>query len=235
MREREKEDTVNKRALSVFVVLVMATLACTCNLLPGGGDGEEPPPSPIPANIYLQDDFSSTGSGWEIGDYDFGSVGYKDDAYFVTSTTIDMMMWGVANRSFDNVVIEVDATQVSAGPESNNAYGVVCREQGDGSGNGYYLRISGDGFYQIVKAEGEGEEFQALVDWTETSAIRKGNATNHIMAVCNGSSLELFVNGERMDGVEDSTFPSGDVGFTATTFEDTMTEVHFDNVIVREP
>jgi hypothetical protein len=225
---------MNKKNLSIVIVLMMATLACTCsNLLPGGGIGQEPPPSPTPANIYLQDDFSSTDSGWEIGDYEFGSVGYRDDAYFVTSASMDMMMWGVANRSFENMVIEVDATQVSAGPESNNAYGVVCREQGDASGNGYYLRISGDGFYQIVKATGE--EFEALVDWTETSAIRQGNATNHIMAVCNGSSLELFVNGERMAGVEDSTYTSGDIGFTATTFENTMTEIHFDNVIVREP
>jgi hypothetical protein len=211
----------------------MATLACTCSSLLPGGDGQEPPPSPVPTNIYLQDDFSSTDSGWEIGDYDFGSVGYRNDAYFVTSTSIDMMMWGVANRSFDDVVIEVDATQISAGPESNNAYGVVCREQGDGSGNGYYLRISGDGFYQIVKAVGE--EFETLVEWTETSAIQQGNATNRIMAVCNGSSLELFVNGERLAGVEDSTYTSGDIGFTATTFEDTMTEIHFDNVVVREP
>jgi hypothetical protein len=234
MGEGEKENKMNKRTLSIVIVLMMATLACTCSsLLPSGGDGEEPPPSPVPTNIYLQDDFSSTDSGWEIGDYEGGSVGYKDDAYFVTSTSIDTMMWGVANRSFDNVVIEVDATQISAGPESNNAYGVVCRDQGDVTGTGYYLRISGDGFYQIVKAMGE--EYEALVDWTETSAIQKGNATNHIMAVCNGSSLELFVNGERLAGVEDSTYTSGDIGFTATTYEETMTEVHFDNVIVREP
>jgi hypothetical protein len=235
MGEREKEDTMNKRALSVFIVLVMATLACTCNLLPDGGDGQEPPPSPTPANIYLQDDFSSADSGWEIGDYDFGSVGYKEGVYFVTATIIEVPMWGVANRSFDNVVIEVDATQVSAGPANNNVYGVVCREQGDSFGNGYYLRISGDGFYQIVKAEGEGGQFQALVDGMDTDAIHQGNATNHIMAVCNGSSLELFVNGKRLAGVEDNTYSSGDVALTATSYENTMTEVHFDNVIVREP
>ena len=227
---------MNKRTLSMVIVLVMTTLACTCSgLLPGGGDGEEPPPSPVPTNIYLQDDFSSTDSGWEIGEYDFGSVGYKEGVYFVAATIIEIPMWGVANRTFDNVVIEVDATQVSSGPGNNNAYGVVCREQGDGFGNGYYLRISGDGFYQIAKAEGEGGQFQELVGWTETDAIRQGNATNHIMAVCNGSSLELFVNGERLAGVEDSTYTSGDIGFAATSYEDTMTEVHFDNVIVREP
>ena len=224
---------MNKRALSVFIVLVMATLACTCNLLPGGGDGQEPSPSPIPANIYLQDDFSSTDSGWEIGDYEGGSVGYKDDAYFVTSTSIDIMMWGVANRSFDNVVIEIDATQVSAGPESDNAYGVVCREQGDGSGNGYYLRISGDGYYSIYRAVGG--EFEPLVDWITSTAIREGQATNHIQAICAGSALALFVNGQLLDEVEDSTFAAGDIALTATTFEDVKTEVHFDDLVVRSP
>jgi len=58
----------------------------------------------------------------------------------------------VANRSFDNLVVEVDATQVSAGPENDNDYGVICREQGDG--NGYYLLVSGDGYYAILKGEG---------------------------------------------------------------------------------
>jgi predicted Ser/Thr protein kinase len=188
-------------------------------------------PAPAAGSAIFEDSFDSSASGWEVGEYDTGDVGYTDGAYFVTSTDNGSVMWGVANRSFDDLAIEVDAIQISAGPDDDNAYGVVCREQGDG--DGYYLRISGDGYYSIHKAVGG--EFEALVDWKTSSAIRQGNATNHIQAVCDGSTLTLFVNGQRLTSTEDSTFTQGDIALTATTFEDEMTEVHFDNLAVGNP
>jgi len=225
---------MDKKILGVFVLLTVTALACGMgDILPGGEEEGPPPPTPVPVDVILfQDDLNDSNSGWEVGEYDGGDVGYKDGVYFVTSTTRDTMMWGVAGRSFDNVVVAVDVTQISAGPTSNNAYGVVCREQ-DGGGMGYYLRISGDGHYSIVKAANEA--FTPLVDWTESSAIKQGNATNHIQAACSGTSIELFVNGERVGGVEDSTFATGDIAFTATTYEDEITEIHFDNVVVYSP
>jgi predicted Ser/Thr protein kinase len=185
-------------------------------------------PAPETGGPLFQDDFSSSTSGWEVEDYETGEVGYKDGVYFVASLVNSKTMWGVANRSFDDLVIEVNARQVSAGPESNNDYGVVCREQGDG--DGYYMLISGDGYYAIARAE-EGN-FEWLVDWTESDAIRKGNATNHIRAVCDGSTLALFANGQRLVTTNDSTFTRGDIALTATTYEDEPTEIHFDNLVV---
>lgn len=219
---------MNRKIARMFLMLSMVVLACACNLSSGGGGAS---PTATPANVLFQDDFSSSGSGWEVGEYDGGDVGYKDGAYFVTSTQKEVMMWGVANRSFDNVVIEVDAIQISAGPDSDNAYGVVCRTQSNG--DGYYLRVSGDGYYGIAKAEGQ--EFSALVEWASSSAIKTGNATNRIRAVCNGSTLELFVNGQKVATAEDSAFATGDVAFSATTYEEEMTEIHFDNLVVTKP
>ena len=221
---------MNKKMLAVLILLAVAALACTCNL-PFGPKQQTPLPPPSQTNAIFQDDFSNPGSGWEAENYDAGSVGYKDGVYSVTSGNTNSTMWGVANRSFDNLVIEVDATQVSAGPENDNDYGVICREQGDG--NGYYLLVSGDGYYAILK--GEGGEFGKLVDWTQSDAVRQGNATNHIKAVCNGSTLELFVNGQRLATAEDSAFTQGDIALTTTTYEDVPSEVHFDNLVVSKP
>jgi hypothetical protein len=187
---------------------------------------------PPPPDILLEDDFSDPGSGWEEGEYDGGSVGYKNGVYFVTSTGMEYTMWGVANRSFDDTIIEIDATQISAGPEDNNGYGVACRIQRNGT-DGYYFVVSGDGYYAIGKAEDE--ILEALVDYTESSAIKTGNATNRIRGICDGTTLTLFVNGQRVDTVEDSSFTSGDIALHATSYEDTGTEIHFDNLVVREP
>jgi hypothetical protein len=220
---------MNKRMLAVLILLAVAALACTCNL--PFGPAQQTPAPPTQANVLFQDDFSNPASGWEVGDYDTGSAGYKDGVYAVISSNTTSTMWGVANRSFDNLVIEVDATQVSAGPTNDNDYGVICREQGDG--NGYYLLVSGDGYYAILK--GAGGEFEKLVDWTQSDAVRQGNATNHIKAVCNGSTLELSVNGQRLATASDSTFTQGDIALTTTTYEDVPSEVHFDNLAVSKP
>jgi tRNA A-37 threonylcarbamoyl transferase component Bud32 len=188
-------------------------------------------PAPEAGDVIFQDDFGSPASGWEVGQYETGDVGYKDGVYFVTSTDNGSPMWGVANRSFDNCIIEVDATQIVAGPEDDNGYGVACREQGDG--DGYYLRISGDGYYSIARAQGG--DFDALVEWTQSSVIRQGDATNHIRAICDGSTLALYVNGQRLVATEDDAFTTGDIALAATTYEDKVTEIHFDNLVVRHP
>jgi len=190
----------------------------------------EPTP-PTPPALPFEDDFSNPGSGWEVGDYSDGSVGYRDGVYFVIAREKNDTLEGHANRSFDNLVIEVDARQVSAGPTDNNDYGVVCRRQANG--DEYSMLISGDGFYSIQKEVGG--EFESLVEWESSDAIRQGNATNHIRAVCDGSTLQLFVNGELLAEATDSTLSEGDIGLTATTYEDQPTEIHFDNLKAYAP
>ncbi len=74
-----------------------------------------------------------------------------------------------------------------------------------------------------------------MVEWAESDVIRQGTAANHIRAICDGSTLELFVNGQRLATAEDSTFVSGDIALTATTYEEDSTEVHFDDLVVNAP
>jgi hypothetical protein len=65
--------------------------------------------------------------------------------------------------------------------------------------------------------------------------VRQGNATNHIQAECNGSTLRLVVNGQQLAETTDSDFTSGDAGLLAGSFENPGTDILFDNFIVREP
>lgn len=179
----------------------------------------------------LEDDFSDPASGWEVGQYDEGSVGYREGYYFVTSSQENMRMWGVANQSFSDVEVEVDATQFSGPANNDNAYGISCRSQSNN--DGYNLIISGDGFYGIQKiVEGS---FQKIVNWTRSDAINQGNVTNHLRAVCDGSRLALYCNGQLLAETTDSTYAEGDIALMVTTYEPQATEVHFDNLKVTEP
>lgn len=207
-------------------LLVLTTVACTTldTILPNTKIDDSP------ETVKFSDGFSSENSGWEIGEYDGGGIGYTQGKYYVTSVGNGSTMWGAAGRSFEDVSIEVDAEQISAPPNNNNDYGVICRLQNDGGG--YYGLVSGDGFYAILRESG-GDAYDILVDWTDSRHVRQGNSLNQIGLVCKDSKISLFVNGQLLAETSDSMYSSGDVGFTATSYEPEGTEVHFDNIIVR--
>jgi serine/threonine protein kinase len=190
-------------------------------------------PTPVsqPWSIVFQDSFADPWSGWEVGDYEAGSVGYEDGAYSVVSFGDMLPMWGVAYLFLTDLIIEVDATQISAGPENDNEYGVGCRIQSDG--DGYYLSISGDGYYGIWL--NYGPDWIPLVDWTLSDAIYTGYATNRLYAICDGPTLSLSVNGQHLATVEDTTFADGDIALTAISYEDTPTKIIFDDLVVYAP
>lgn len=224
------------RNLLLFTLAVLAgTLACGLSDLPLPGRGsDEGQTGAGPGNggeVLFSDDFNDHGSGWEVGDYDTGSVGYGNGNYFVTSAGNGDTMWGVANRGFDNLTISVESTQVRAPGNDNNDYGVVCRIQP--GGEGYYFLISGDGFFSILRADEQ--DFVPLIDWTPTDVVQQGNASNDIVATCNGADLSLHVNGDLLASANDFTYRSGDVALTATSYEAEGTEVHFDNLVVTRP
>lgn len=140
-------------------------------------------------------------------------------------------MWGLASKLFRDTAVEVDASQVAASDDNNNAYGVMCRVQPND--DGYLLRVSGDGQVAITRIlDGK---FEDLVEWAASDAVRQGDDTNHLLAVCEGSRLSLTVNGRPVAQTDDTAFASGDIALTATTYTDTPTEIHYQNLIVTAP
>ncbi|MEM5773505.1 MAG: family 16 glycoside hydrolase, partial [Anaerolineaceae bacterium] len=182
------------------------------------------------ADVLLQDDFSNPKSGWEVADYDAGSVGYVDGTYFVTSTAANQAMWGLAFKDFSDVAIEVAASQISAPESNNNDYGVMCRMT---ETSGYSFNISGDGYYSVQRMDDNA--FVNLVEWTQSNKINTGNATNTIKVVCQGSTLTLYVNGSKLAETTDATYTTGDIALATTTYEDAVSEIHFDNILVTQP
>jgi tRNA A-37 threonylcarbamoyl transferase component Bud32 len=191
-----------------------------------------PTMTPVPVSgLLLQDSFGDPDSGWEVSDSDEGDVGYGDGYYYVLAEAEGIQIFGSGPVPFSDLVIDMYASQIASSPSNINAYGVMCRVQR--GGDGYLLRISGDGQYAIQRVLDD--NFEYLVEWTESDAINQGNTENHIHAVCDGTRLALYANGELLAEAEDDTFAEGDIGLTATTFGDVATEIHFDNLLVLEP
>jgi len=176
------------------------------------------------------DDFSDPASGWQAESDASAEVGYYEGVMRLLVKVPNRLAWASAGREFSDFHLAVEATQV-AGPDDNE-YGILVRVRD--ADHFYRFSISGDGYYQVSKYDGE--EWVVLSgDWTSSDAIRMGVATNLLEVVCQGTTMTFLANGVTLTQVEDRSYPRGDVGLYAGSFFEPGVEVHFDDLIVTEP
>lgn len=170
--------------------------------------------------------------------YSDGSVGYGNGYYIVQATTNGDNMYGESPlENISNVEIAVDATQFSAPDNNNTAICVICRLQNDDSNDGYYFRISGDGFYSVIVHSND--SFNSLLSgdtWQDAPVVNQGNITNHLDVTCNADHLIFVVNGSTIFDGTDGTFSSGGIGLIGAVYEDNATaEFHYNNFNAKAP
>ena len=172
---------------------------------------------------------------WEFYEDDIRSaqVDEDDEVYVIEIENEDsaIFLWGQDTTVFSDVVIQVEAEQISG--DDNNGYGVMCRAAPENNGYGYRFYISGDGFISIFLINGDDSEF--LLEWEASDVINQGEDDNLITIVCVDEYLGFYVNGELVAEVEDDTFDEGVVALAATIFEENEdVEIAFDNLFVWE-
>jgi hypothetical protein len=184
-------------------------------------------------DIYYQDDFSNSSSGWDRAAGTDGVTDYAAGMYRIFSATSDYYMWATAHRSFPNDVrIEVDATK-KAGADQD-VFGVLCRYRNEK--NFYILMISGDGQAGIAKRTSDADlAMLSGGSMKSDPSIRPGPATNHLRADCVGSKLSLYVNDTLVAEATDPDFTGGDAGLWLGTYDRPGTDLYFDDFVVRKP
>jgi hypothetical protein len=151
---------------------------------------------------------------------------FKNGRYHMSVIREGYSAWSFAGRNFTDFVLSVNATQ-EIGPEDND-YGVVTRWKD--AGNYSLFLISGDGFYSYAKMENNA--WVVPVNWTRSSAINTGNATNNIEVVSHGENLTFYTNGAKLGDYIDSKPVSGDVGLWVETITEGNVTIGFDNLKV---
>jgi hypothetical protein len=207
----------------VVLALVAAALACST--------GSPLPQQPASGETLFEDDFSNLTSGWDrIQDTD-GSTDYVDGKYKIIINIPNTDVWANPRKKFSNVVIRVIAAKLSG--SNDNHYGVICRYLD--ANNFYFFVISSDGYYGIGKVKDGKHQLVNREEMLPSEAIRQGEGNNTLQAVCNGSTLSLYVNNELLDTQTDAEFTTGDVGLIAGTFGEAGVEVIFDDFRVKTP
>jgi len=176
------------------------------------------------------DDFSDPASGWGAASHETYVRGYQQGRYLMQIDAPQWFVWVASGRLYEDVDVDV---KVRSEGVADNHYGVFCRYT---EGEFYYFAISSDGYYAIFRRNADG----VLQPLTGTAMLRspsihRDGSENRIRAVCKGSQLRLYINGEQVAQVEDDTLERGDVGMAAGTLRERGTIVWFDDLQVGKP
>ena len=209
------------RSKGCLIGLTLLLLVCGCNT--GGGQG-----------VAFRDDFEDPRGNWASDQREQFDRGYAGSEYFIELHEPNWFAWSNPGAQFDDASVEVNA-YLSAGSQDGH-FGVLCRYADAASF--YYFAISADGYYAIFGRKGGGELDVLSGDgdgMTFSSIIRTGGQTNNIQAVCQGDELSLYVNGELLETVVDSTHSRGDVGLGAGSGPQGDARVQFDDFAAIRP
>lgn len=106
----------------------------------------------------------------------------------------------------------------------------AVRDNTSNNGDGYLFMVQGSGRYAILRSQGR--KITPLVNWASSPVINTGAAQNRIRAVCMGSYLALYVNGQFMADASDDLYTTGQVGLVGASAGRTGMTVTFDNLSV---
>jgi len=205
--------------------IALALTALACQFLHGSSGSS--------SGALFEDDFSDKGHGWDENTGDNAASGYVDGEYMIGIFRESWFAWANpegANLSLSNVHLEVTARSVGAATEPG--FGIMCN-YADGD-NTYYLGVSMDGYFAIVKTVGGEDTVLSDADsWIQSGDIPVNASSYRLGVDCGNGTLTLQVNGTTLASVSDSTFSSGTVGLFAQTFAEPNAEIRFDDFVAQ--
>ncbi len=226
----------SKRMIVFISNIAAATLACSAisTAAPVSTIAQDTPvvtEAPTQANILFEDTFDDPKSGFIALSDAEGITNYDQGGYRIKVDKANWFFWAESGRTFSDVKIEVDTTKLG-GPDENE-FGVICRYVDQNSF--YFFTITSDGYYSMSKHINDDYEFIGMSELKQSSVIKKGQADNHLTAVCEGNTLRFSVNGTLLAEVQDDSFSSGDIGMIAGTGDTSGVDILFDNLQVVSP
>ncbi len=181
------------------------------------------------AREIFSDDFTDNRNQWFTGRFNDIETDVIEDGVFKVLWDADGTSYEVYGvRSFRNVIAEVDCAIVRGGVDGSCS---LVFAQNDDVGyyefevfNDYYrLYVFSDAADPLIIAEG---------DLTSTVLL---NDPNRLRVIHVDAEIGLYLNGEWLASVSDSTFTEGKVGVATSCYrEEGEVEIWFDNLTIWE-
>jgi hypothetical protein len=233
----------NNKVFLAVACLALAALSCQAVSNLANGSGTSVPPTSAPndtsvaptqapqGDVVLQDDFSS--SKWGTGTDKDSSIEYANSALQVILFSKNYFVWSTPNdQTYNNIHMEVTVTNNNTDPTT--AFGLMCYQQTT-TNDFYYFAITPAGQYAIAKAvTGQKDLFLTNNNqWENSDAIKADAASYRVGADCGNGTLTLYVDGQKIDSVSDSTYTNGGVAVFTWSGEDVASaNVTFDDFLM---
>jgi hypothetical protein len=212
-----------------FGCLLVPFLLASCQVI----NSLQPVATAAPSGTLLfADDFSKNSNHWGILGADAGQISFLDGGLDIKVDKANSMIWTVAGKKYQDVAIDIDGVLLSG--SANDAFGVVCRFQDNQHFYGFLVTHDGyDGIFKMQDGQLIMTNSGGQLNYSE--AIRQGGVVNHILAVCQGDTLSLSVNGQLLAAIKDDSYSQGQVGIIAGAYAVPEVELFFDNLKVSQP
>ncbi|MEW6085852.1 MAG: family 16 glycoside hydrolase [Chloroflexota bacterium] len=167
-------------------------------------------------------DFNEPENGWISGMEESNTRGYVDGEYFVTVKPNGGTGAGPGKDFlFSDFVAEVDARILKA--TNPGGWGFIFREQPFPQSFRYHINFNSSGLSLFLNTGSYTDLF-----YLQGAPVQPAPGTNHLLVIAKGPNIAIYVNGEPVTVVSDSTLPSGIVSLGIHAGEQ-ETEVRFDN------
>ncbi|MFN3491530.1 MAG: serine/threonine protein kinase [Anaerolineales bacterium] len=189
--------------------------------------------APEDTNIILEDDFSELDGTWGTIQDEDSSVQYDNEALRIQIFKPNRLLYSTPNNTgYENVHLEVTAINNNTDP--NTVFGLICHQQLD-SQSFYYLAIMPAEQYIIVRID-NGNLGAILTNdgqWGFSETIPQNAPSYRLSADCANGNLKLFVNGQEIASVADTTYTKGKVGVMVSSAANAATtDISFDNFLI---
>ncbi len=212
---------------ALFALILAALSLSGCAAVQTSG---QPTEIALRGSLHYSTDFSRA-DGWREYLRDDLSLRVADGAYRAALSS-GQYVWGVRpSGAQSDVILSVQTAVTDVEGRGSNGYGLVCRADPGGSGDGYFFLIGTDGSYSIRR--GQNGQVDALIPWTRSTALPGADpGGNQVQAVCVGDYLALYVNDRFVAETRDSLYRAGDSGVALVAVPGDALHVDFDNFAV---
>jgi len=150
---------------------------------------------------------------------------FKDGTYHAIAPDPHYSDYCIANATdFSNFAYQVNMTVLKG-----DGGGMLFHVENTNPNEYYEFDVAQDGTYGLYKADAG--QFTTMTGGSNPAIHRGLNQTNVMGVVVQGSKITLYVNGQPVDTVTDSTFSHGQIGVSASVYN-RVTEASFTNLKV---
>ena len=211
----------SSRVLLAIAILVTASLGC--NAL-----------SALSNRPLLEDNFEGGDSKWGTGTDTQSSVEYSNGGLHMQIFKENYFVWSTPDdQDYQNVHMEV--TAINNDTDSTTTFGLMCNQQASSDDSFYYFAVTPAGQYAIVRSTVDQDDVFLTNnnEWATSSLISRNASSYRVGADCANGSLALYVDGQLIASVSDSSYTTGGVAvFTWSGLEATSTDMSFDDFLM---